>query len=119
MSKKSISLVSVAVLLLSLGLVGLVMAQDDDDEGPMSDLRFVVVTDYNGKPVRNAAVVLHPVRKNGKQARGGMELKTDNDGRDEYRRDSVWPAAGAGAGAGFPDLWGRLRDQQAAVGNSR
>ena len=81
MSKKSISLVSVAVLLLSLGLVGLVMAQDDEDEGPMSDLRFVVVRDYNGKPVRNAAVVLHPVRKNGKQSRGGMELKTDNDGR--------------------------------------
>ena len=47
----------------------------------MSDLRFVVVRDYNGKPVRNAAVVLHPVNKNGKQSRGGLELKTDNDGR--------------------------------------
>ena len=47
----------------------------------MSDLRFVVVRDYNGKPVRNAAVVLHPVGKKGKQARGGLELKTDNEGR--------------------------------------
>jgi len=47
----------------------------------MSDLRFVVVRDYNGKPVRNAAVVLHPVSKKGKQARGGLELKTDNEGR--------------------------------------
>jgi len=47
----------------------------------MSDLRFVVLKDYNGKPVRNAAVVLHPVTKKGKQARGGLELKTDNEGR--------------------------------------
>jgi hypothetical protein len=47
----------------------------------MSDLRFVVVKDYNGKPVRNAAVILHPVSRRGKQARGGLELKTDNEGR--------------------------------------
>jgi len=52
-----------------------------NNEGPMSDLRFVVVKDYNGKPVRNAAVVLHPVGKTGKQSRGGLELKTDNEGR--------------------------------------
>ena len=44
-------------------------------------MRFVVVKDYNGKPVRNAAVVLHPVTKKGKQSRGGLELKTDNEGR--------------------------------------
>jgi len=66
------------VIMFGFGLIH-VVAQDDD-EGPMAELRFVVVKDYNGKPVRNAAVVLHPVSK-GKQARGGMELKTDNDGR--------------------------------------
>jgi hypothetical protein len=55
--------------------------QDDDDEGPMSDLQFLVVKDYNGKPIRNAAVVLHPVTRKGKQAMGGLELKTDNDGK--------------------------------------
>jgi hypothetical protein len=64
---------------LGVGMIGLARAQND--EGPMSDLRFVVVRDYNGKPVRNAAVVLHPVNKQGKQARGGLELKTDNDGQ--------------------------------------
>src|SRR6202166_4399231 len=52
-----------------------------NDGGPMLDLRFVVGRDYNGKPVRNAAVVLHPVNRKGKQARGGLELKTDNEGR--------------------------------------
>jgi len=68
-----------AVIVFGLGLVGLATAQDDD--GPMSDLRFVVVRDSNGKPVRNAAVVLHPVNRKGKQTKGGLELKTDNEGR--------------------------------------
>jgi hypothetical protein len=77
--KKSFSIVVVALIVFGFGLLGLASAQDDD--GPMSDLRFVVVRDYNGKPVRNAAVVLHPVTKKGKQARGGLELKTDGDGR--------------------------------------
>jgi hypothetical protein len=42
-----------------------------------------VVKDDNNKPVRNASVVLHPVGKNGKQAKGGFQLKTDNDGKTE------------------------------------
>jgi len=50
----------------------------------MSDLRFVVVRDYNGKPVRNAAVVLHPVNRKGKQSRGGLELKDGRGGADEH-----------------------------------
>jgi Carboxypeptidase regulatory-like domain len=72
-------IVGVVVIALGVGMIGLAGAQDDD--GPMSDLRFVVVRDYNGKPVRNAAVVLHPVNRKGKQARGGLELKTDGEGR--------------------------------------
>src|ERR1035441_6144280 len=68
------------VIVLGVGMIWLARAQKDD-EGSMSDLRFVVVRDYNGKPVRNAAVVLHPATKKGKQSRGGLELKTNNDGR--------------------------------------
>ena len=52
----------------------------DEQEGPMSNMHFVVVRDYNGKPIKNAAVVLHPVAK-GKQSRGGMELKTNDEGQ--------------------------------------
>ena len=47
----------------------------------MAAVHFVVLKDYNGKPVRNASVVLHPVNKKGKQERGGMELKADADGK--------------------------------------
>src|SRR5260370_41816323 len=77
--KKSVSIVGAVMIVLAVGMIGLASAQDDDV--PMADLRFVVVRDYNGKPVRNAAVVLHPVKKKGKQSRGGLELKTDGEGR--------------------------------------
>jgi hypothetical protein len=66
------------LLLLVLGAVVVAGAQDD---GPTSSLRFVVVRDSDGKPVRNAQVVLHPVKGKGKQASGEIELKTDADGK--------------------------------------
>ena len=47
-------------------------------------LNFVVIRDYNGKPIRNASVVMHPVEKNGKQSRGGLQLKTDADGKASF-----------------------------------
>jgi hypothetical protein len=46
-----------------------------------SRLELLVVRGYNGKPVRNASVVLHPVNKDGKQSKTGMELKTDPEGK--------------------------------------
>jgi hypothetical protein len=68
---------AVAILLM----LGLGMAQKDKDEGPTSVLSFVVLKDDNGKPVRNAAVIMHPVDTRGKQERGGLELKTDSEGK--------------------------------------
>src|SRR6185312_5801964 len=50
-------------------------------EDKYSRLEFLVIHSYNGKPVRNASVVLHPVNKEGKQSKSGMELKTDPDGK--------------------------------------
>jgi hypothetical protein len=73
---------AVSVLLAVTLSVGSLTAQND--EGPMASLRFLVVRDSNGKPVKNAAVVLHPVNRKGKQTRGGMELKTDPDGRTGF-----------------------------------
>jgi len=81
MSGKLAVLAVMAGLFMSVAALGTAWAQDDEDEGPMSNMHFVVVRDWNGKPVRNAAVVLHPITKKGKQAMGGMELKTDDDGK--------------------------------------
>ena len=77
--KINVSMVMAVMIVLALGMIGSARAQDD--EGPMSALRFVVVRDSDGKPVRNAEVVLHPVKRKGKQAQGEMELKTDAEGR--------------------------------------
>jgi len=63
--------------LLLLGSVAL--AQDD-----MALLNFVVIRDYNGKPIRNASVVMHPVEKNGKQSKGVLQLKTDAEGKASF-----------------------------------
>jgi hypothetical protein len=51
---------------------------------PLSTLNFVVVRDENEKPVRNAAVVMHPVDEGGNQIRGGLELKTGPEGKASY-----------------------------------
>jgi Carboxypeptidase regulatory-like domain len=77
--KRNVLMVMTLVIVLGFGVVGMAWAQDD--EGPTSSLRFVVVRDTDGKPVRNAEVVLHPVKRKGKQAQGEMELKTDADGK--------------------------------------
>jgi len=51
-----------------------------DDQGPTASLSIVVVRESNGKPVKDAKVVLHPVNRKGKATRGEMDLKTEADG---------------------------------------
>jgi hypothetical protein len=80
MKTSRLLLILLAALLISLT----VMAGDKKDEGPQSALSFVVLKDDTGKPVRNAAVVLHPVGQHGKQAKTGFELKSDNDGKTHF-----------------------------------
>jgi Carboxypeptidase regulatory-like domain len=69
------------VVLALLTLAMMVVAATDDRS---SDLQFVVIRDYNGKPVRNASVILHPLDKNGRQGKGGLQLKTDADGKTSF-----------------------------------
>jgi hypothetical protein len=44
-------------------------------------LSFVVLKDASGKPIKNASVVVHSLRKDGSQDSDGFQLKTDTDGR--------------------------------------
>lgn len=65
-----------------------------------SSLRFVVLRASNSKPVKNASVVIHFLRKDGSQDDDGLQLKTDTDGR-----------------AGIEDIpYGKLRLQVVARG---
>ncbi|HET9281464.1 MAG TPA: prealbumin-like fold domain-containing protein [Candidatus Angelobacter sp.] len=49
---------------------------------PTSSVNLTIVRDANGKPVKNAEVVLHMVQK-GKEKQEGLELKTHEDGKAE------------------------------------
>ncbi|MBI3476183.1 MAG: carboxypeptidase regulatory-like domain-containing protein [Acidobacteria bacterium] len=67
-------------LLVGLGL-GVAIAQDDEQYAAIA---FVVLRDYNGKPIKNASVIMHPVGKKGKQKNSGMQLKTNTDGKTSF-----------------------------------
>lgn len=53
-------------------------------ENKYATLNFLVVKADNGKPIRNASVVLHPVDKDGRQKHSGYQLKTDPDGKASF-----------------------------------
>jgi hypothetical protein len=75
------ALLAWAVIVMGMGVSTDRLAWAQQDEGPMSNMHFVVMGERNGKPIKNAAVVLHPVTRKGKQAMGGLELKTNEDGK--------------------------------------
>ncbi|HKD84783.1 MAG TPA: carboxypeptidase-like regulatory domain-containing protein [Terriglobales bacterium] len=81
MKLSRLAILSFCALLMSATLVA---GDKKKDEGLQSSVSFVVLKDESGKPVRNAAVVLHPVNEHGKQAKGGFELKTDADGKTHF-----------------------------------
>ena len=75
-----------AVTLLATLLTALSSTADDKknqkDSGDSSaTLNFVITKDTNGKPVKNAAVILHSVDKEGRQSKGGLNLKTSEEGK--------------------------------------
>jgi hypothetical protein len=70
-----------ALVVALTGLAGVChLAWAQDNEGPASSVRFVVVRDSDGKPVKYAQVVVHSVNRKGKASKEEMELKTDADG---------------------------------------
>ena len=71
----------ISVLVVLFALPGFAKKKPEE---PLSTLNFVILRDENGKPIRNASVVMHPVEDDGKQSRGGLELKTNPEGKASY-----------------------------------
>ena len=94
----------IAILCMQLVPAWLAAGDKKNSSGQVSSIKFAVLKDDNGKPVRNAAVILHPVAEHGKQSRGGFELKTNSEGHGRDRWYPIWNAARAGHRARFPDL---------------
>jgi Carboxypeptidase regulatory-like domain len=68
----------------AFGLEASASDKKSQNDFPVALLNFVVLKDFNGKPVRNAGVVMHAVGKHDKQDKGGLELKTDADGKASF-----------------------------------
>jgi hypothetical protein len=81
---KRIALAVVLGAVLGAGQAAAAGGSSDQDAGPAAVVSFVVLKDYNGKPVRNAGVVMHQVDKKDKQEKGGLELKTDAEGKASF-----------------------------------
>jgi len=79
MSRNRVGLIGLLVLAVALPGVGKKKRED-----PLATLNFVIVRDENGKPVRNAAVGMHPVDEDGRQTPQGLELKTNPEGKASY-----------------------------------
>ncbi len=82
--KKAMNNQNLAGILLIFCLLGTAVAQRDKTEEPTAEMHFLILKEDNGKPVRNAAVIMHPVNSHGQQTRGGLELKTDLDGKTSF-----------------------------------
>lgn len=86
------------IIFAALLLLGLAAGENKPRQA--ANLQFVVLRDSNDKPVRNASVILHQVSASGRQGHGGLQLKTDNEGKASI--------------AGIP--YGKLRIQVIAPG---
>ena len=75
--KRLAAVTTIALMLASIALAG---EQNSGKDGHYATIKVTVLKDEDGKPVRNASVVLHPVGRDGRQSRGGVQLKTDSEG---------------------------------------
>lgn len=76
----SVSLVAPFVCLLTLSALG-GQKRDAKDQLPTAVINLIVLKESNGKPVKNAEVVLHLVDERGRQKQESLELKTHDDGK--------------------------------------
>jgi hypothetical protein len=74
------TLVCVAVLVLSVAAFA---GKKNSDKVQTASVNMIIIREANGKPVKNAEVVVHLVDKNGKEKQEGLELKTHDDGKAE------------------------------------
>ena len=76
-------LIRACLLVLPLSLSVFAGQKKAQPEEKTASVNMIVVRDSNGKPVKNAEVVLHLIDNHGKQMQEGLELKTHDDGKAE------------------------------------
>jgi 5-hydroxyisourate hydrolase-like protein (transthyretin family) len=81
MNSQRLGLTCLIVVLLSVA--SLAGKKPSEPELKTASVQMTVIRDSNGKPVKNAEVVLHLIDNHGKQKQEGLELKTHDDGKAE------------------------------------
>ena len=82
MKRNLLKLTLLAVVFSSmLAVAGDKKKDQKDTMDSSATLNFTVTKDTNGKPIKYAAVILHPVNSDGKQGKGGLQLKTSEEGK--------------------------------------
>ena len=81
--KRLVLVVAMVALVAGVATAGDKKDKKDKDE-KIGDIHVTILKGDTGKPVRNASVVLHPVNEKGKQSSGGLQLKTDAEGKADY-----------------------------------
>jgi 5-hydroxyisourate hydrolase-like protein (transthyretin family) len=71
----------VIVALAALFVPALSLAKD---KTPLATVNFLVVREKNGKPIRNASVVIAKIDGKGRQKQWGQELKTNGEGKTQH-----------------------------------
>src|ERR1700756_4746638 len=80
MNNQRRTLVCMAMLLTAIAAFA---GKKNSDNLPTASVNMTIIREANGKPVKNAEVVVHLVDKNGKEKQEGLELKTHDDGKAE------------------------------------
>ena len=81
MNTPRLSLAGLLILLMALAAFAGPKKPSSDQK--TASVNLTVVRDSNGKPVKNAEVVVHLIDNHGKQRQEGLELKTHDDGKAE------------------------------------
>lgn len=71
------------LLTLLMALAAFAGPKKPSNDQKTGSVNLIVIRDSNGKPVKNAEVVLHLIDNHGKQKQEGLELKTHDDGKAE------------------------------------
>jgi hypothetical protein len=72
--------IGLVVLLPLLAVLPASIRAAQKSAAPTSELHFLILKGENGRPIRNASVVLHPLDNAGRE-KGSLQLKTGSDGQ--------------------------------------
>jgi 5-hydroxyisourate hydrolase-like protein (transthyretin family) len=73
-----------SLLIIALAALFVPQLTSAKDKTPLATVNFLVVRETNGKPIRNASIVIAKVDGKGRQKQWGQQLKTNGEGKTQH-----------------------------------